>query len=106
MGKSMEEGKLAVDSGYWPLYRFNPALAEQGKNPLILESKAPDGSLQTFLSGENRYAQLEQQYPEESKRLRALLEKEYLERYYQLKQLADLQPIGEYIATEAKKEKK
>jgi len=103
MGKSMEEGKLAVDSGYWPLYRFNPALAEQGKNPLILESKAPDGSLQAFLSGENRYAQLEQLYPEESKRLRALLEKEYLERYYLLKQLAELPPIGEYAAAEAKK---
>lgn len=44
MGKSMEEGKLAVDSGYWPLYRFNPELAEQGKAPLTLESKAPDGN--------------------------------------------------------------
>ena len=48
MGKSMEEGKLAVDSGYWPLYRFNPELAEQGKAPLTLESKAPDGTLRDF----------------------------------------------------------
>jgi pyruvate-ferredoxin/flavodoxin oxidoreductase len=103
MGKSMEEGKLAVESGYWPLYRFNPALAAEGKNPLLLESKAPDGTLQAFLSGENRYAQLEQQYPEESKRLRAQIEKEYLERYYQLKQLSELAPIGEYITTEEKK---
>jgi pyruvate-ferredoxin/flavodoxin oxidoreductase len=102
MGKSMEEGKLAVESGYWPLYRFNPALAEQGKNPLLLESKAPDGTLQAFLSGENRYAQLEKQYPEESRRLRAQIEKQYLERYYQLKQLSELPPINEYAAAEAK----
>jgi len=105
MGKSMEQARLAVESGYWPLYRFNPTLAAQGKNPLILESKAPDGTLQEFLSGENRYAQLEQLYPEESKRLRAQIEKEYTERYYQLKQLAELQPIGEYIAAAAKPKK-
>lgn len=97
MGKSQEEGKLAVESGYWPLYRFNPSLTEEGKNPLVLESKAPDGSLQSFLSGENRYAQLERQAPEESKRLRAELEKEYVERYYHLKQLSELPPIGVVI---------
>jgi pyruvate:ferredoxin (flavodoxin) oxidoreductase, homodimeric len=98
MGKSMEEAKLAVTSGYWPLYRYNPDLAHEGKNPLILESKAPDGSLQAFLSGENRYAQLEKQSPEESKRLRALLEKEYVERYYLLKQLSELPAISEVVA--------
>jgi pyruvate-ferredoxin/flavodoxin oxidoreductase len=90
MGKSMEESKLAVDSGYWPLYRFDPSLATTGKNPLVLESKAPDGTLQSFLSGENRYAQLEQSNPEESRRLRAMLEKAYGARYAQFKQLADL----------------
>ena len=95
MGKSMEEGKLAVESGYWPLYRYNPSLHAEGKNPLTLDSKAPDGSLQSFLSGENRYAQLEKMAPEESKRLRGQLEKEYVERYYYLKQLADLPPVSE-----------
>jgi pyruvate-ferredoxin/flavodoxin oxidoreductase len=95
MGKSMEEGREAVKSGYWPLYRFNPDLAEAGKNPLQLDSKVPDGTLQTFLAGENRYAQLEQSDPEESKRLRGLLEKEYTTRYYRLKQLADLPPVSE-----------
>ena len=98
MGKSMEESRLAVSSGYWPLYRYNPELTAEGKNPLILESKAPDGTLQSFLSGENRYAQLEKQNPEESKRLRALLEKEYIERYYMLKQLSELPPVSELIA--------
>ncbi len=95
MGKSIEEEKLAVDSGYWPLYRYNPLLAAEGKNPLILESKEPDGTLQTFLSGENRYAQLEKSAPEESKRLRAGLEKQYAERYAYLKQLASLPGLGE-----------
>ncbi|MDR3176761.1 MAG: pyruvate:ferredoxin (flavodoxin) oxidoreductase [Desulfovibrio sp.] len=97
MGKSMEEGKEAVKSGYWPLYRYNPALAEAGKNPLQLDSKAPDGTLQTFLSGENRYAQLERLDPEESRRLRVLLEKNYAERYARLKQLADLPPLSEAV---------
>ncbi len=90
MGKSMEEGKQAVESGYWPLYRYNPLLSEEGKNPLVLESKAPDGTLQAFMSGENRYAQLEKQNPEESKRLRAQIEKDYIRRYNHLKQLASL----------------
>ena len=90
MGKSMEEAKLAVDSGYWPLYRFNPALVQEGKNPLVLESKAPDGSLQAFLAGENRYTQLEKLNPQESARLRAGIEVEYMERYLTLKQLAEL----------------
>lgn len=95
MGKSQEEEKRAVESGYWPLYRFNPELAKEGKNPLQFESKAPDGSIQQFLSGENRYAQLEKMMPEESKRLRGLLETEYSERYQKLAQFAALPPITE-----------
>lgn len=90
MGKSIEEEKLAVDSGYWPLYRYNPDLAAQDKNPLVFESKEPDGNLQSFLSGENRYAQLESLAPAESKVLRAALEKEYNKRFNYLKQLAEL----------------
>ncbi|MHC1701871.1 MAG: pyruvate:ferredoxin (flavodoxin) oxidoreductase [Humidesulfovibrio sp.] len=89
MGKSQEEGRLAVTSGYWPLYRFNPQLADQGQNPFKLESKAPDGTLQAFLSGENRYAILEKAMPEESKRLRAGIETAYLKRYQQLMLLDD-----------------
>ncbi len=90
MGKSMEEGKLAVETGYWPLYRFNPDLAAQGQNPFIFESKAPNGELQAFLSGENRYALLEKQAPEDSKRLRMQIEAECKERYEYLKALAAL----------------
>ena len=88
MGKSMEEGKLAVDSGYWPLYRFNPELAEQGKAPLTLESKAPNGTLRDFLAGENRYAQLKSIAPQDSERLQNDLEKAYNDRYQLLKYMA------------------
>ncbi len=51
MGKSQEEEKSAVEAGYWPLYRFDPQLAE-GKNPFQLDSKEPTGNLQDFLMGE------------------------------------------------------
>jgi pyruvate-ferredoxin/flavodoxin oxidoreductase len=90
MGKSQLEAKLAVDSGFWPMFRYNPDLQAQGKKPFILDSKAPDGTLQSFLSDENRFAALEKLFPEESKKLRAQMEKEVEERYLTLKQMAEL----------------
>jgi pyruvate-ferredoxin/flavodoxin oxidoreductase len=95
MSKSMEEGRLAVDSGYWPLYRYIPDLAKQGKNPFVFESKAPDGTMQEFLAGENRYAALVKIDPEASKKLRADLEKACNDRYSYYKSLADLPGLGE-----------
>jgi pyruvate-ferredoxin/flavodoxin oxidoreductase len=89
MGRSQEESRLAVASGYWPLYRYNPQLTAEGKNPFILDSKEPDGSLQEFLAGEVRYASLKQTFPEEAARLDALLEAQYQERYLMLKKLAE-----------------
>ncbi len=89
MGKSQQEEKLAVESGYWPMFRFNPLLAREGKNPFILDSKEPDGTLQEFLSGEVRFAALEKSFPEESKRLRAALGEEVEEKYAMLKMMAD-----------------
>ncbi|MBL0701030.1 MAG: pyruvate:ferredoxin (flavodoxin) oxidoreductase [Desulfosarcina sp.] len=89
MGKSQEEAKLAVKCGYWPLYRYNPVLKDEGKNPFILDSKAPDGTLQEFLAGEVRYASLQKSFPDESKRLTAKLEEEYNKRYEALKLMAD-----------------
>ncbi len=95
MGKSQEEIKLAVECGYWPLYRHNPELKKEGKNPFLLDSKAPKFEmLQEFLSGEVRYASLEKAFPDESKRLRAIIEEEYKERYEALKLLADPTSIG------------
>jgi len=89
MGKTQEETKLAVQAGYWPLYRYNPTLKAQGKNPFILDSKEPDGTLREFLAGEVRYASLEKIFPEEAQKLHSRLEKEFTERYRALKQLAD-----------------
>ena len=97
MGKSQAETELAVKCGYWPLYRYNPLLAKEGKNPFTLDSKEPDGNLQQFLAGEVRYAALQKLFPEEAKRLDTRLEAEFTERYQHLKRMAD----AEYQAVEA-----
>ncbi|MCP4695078.1 MAG: pyruvate:ferredoxin (flavodoxin) oxidoreductase, partial [Desulfobacterales bacterium] len=85
MGRSQEEARLAVESGYWPLYRYNPLMKEKGDNPFILDSKDPDGSLREFLRGEVRYAALEKTFPEEAETLHARLEQEFTERYEAMK---------------------
>ncbi len=61
---SQEEEKKAVDSGYWILYRYNPELKKEGKNPLILDSKEPKIPLKEFLEGETRYTSLKQTFPD------------------------------------------
>ena len=91
MGKSMEEAKQAVATGYWPLYRYNPDLVNERKNPFQLDSKAPSANLEEFLSGENRYASLAKKDPETSRKLRDELIKSYEMRYALLKQQADLE---------------
>jgi pyruvate-ferredoxin/flavodoxin oxidoreductase len=88
MGKSQDEMKLAVQCGYWPLYRFNPQLKAEGKNPFLLDSKAPDGSLQQFLSGEVRYASLQKAFPAEAMQLNTRLEEEFKARHAALQRLA------------------
>ena len=95
MGKTQEEMKLAVQSGYWPLYRFNPELEAEGKNPFTLDSKDPDGTLQEFLAGEVRYASLKKTFPEESTRLSQLLEEEYTKRFAALKRRAAAGGVAE-----------
>ena len=75
MGKSQAEEKAAVECGYWHLYRFNPELTAQGKNPFILESKEPDWSkFQSFIKGEVRYASLMKAFPAEAEELFAKTE--------------------------------
>ena len=64
MSKSQEEEKLAVDCGYWHLFRFNPTLKAEGKNPFQLDSKAPTEDFQAFLERENRFASLKRTDPE------------------------------------------
>jgi len=88
MGKSQEEEKLAVEAGYWPLYRYDPRLAAENKNPFQLDMKEPSGDFQEFLMGEVRYASLVQSFPEEAARLHARLEAEYKERYETYKEMA------------------
>ncbi len=89
MGKTQNEAKLAVESGYWPMFRYNPGLIDEGKNPFILDYKEPNGTLQEFLSNEVRFAALEKSHPDESKRLRAKIEEEVNNRYKLLKAMAD-----------------
>ena len=77
MGKGMGEGKKAVQSGRWILYRFNPALKAQGKNPLTLDSGAPTIKLEEFESSENRFQSLAKSNPEVAARLMKLAQAEY-----------------------------
>ena len=64
MGKSQQEEKLAVECGYWSLYRYNPQLEEEGKNPFVMDSNTPDWSkFQAFLNGEVRYTSLKKAFP-------------------------------------------
>ncbi len=67
MGKTQAQGKFAVESGYWHLYRYNPALEDEGKNPFLLDSKDPQwDEFQSFLKSEVRYTSLQKSFPEEA----------------------------------------
>jgi pyruvate-ferredoxin/flavodoxin oxidoreductase len=89
MGKTQEEEKRAVESGYWPLYRYDPRLAEEGKNPFQLDYQQPNGSIHDFLMGEVRYAALTQTFPGEAERLQKLLEESTTARYKAYKNMAE-----------------
>ena len=88
MGMSQEEMKKAVDVGYWPLYRFNPALKDEGKNPFTLDSKEPLEGFKEFLMGEVRYSSLTRTFPKNAETLFKKAEEDMKERYAQYKQLA------------------
>ena len=90
MGKSVAQEKRAVESGYWHLYRYNPMLREQGKNPFILDSKEPTGSIREFLESEIRFTQLQNTFPEVAEELYAKAERDARERYETYKRLAEL----------------
>jgi pyruvate-ferredoxin/flavodoxin oxidoreductase len=89
MSKSQAEEKLAVDTGYWILYRYNPALAKEGKNPLQLDSREPKMEYEAFLKNEVRYRTLVQQYPDQAKVLFAQAAAEAKTRYETYKKMAE-----------------
>ena len=88
MGFSQEQTKRAVESGYWQLYRFNPLLKEEGKNPFSLDSKEPTRSFREFIDSEVRYASLSKAFPDEAEALFAKTEKDAMERLDSYKRLA------------------
>ena len=89
MTKTQAEQKLAVDTGYWILYRYNPLLAREGKNPLTLDSKEPKLDYQTFLNNEVRYRVLAQQHPEISEILFKQAAAEAAKRFQDYKKMAE-----------------
>ena len=81
MANTIAEEKKAVQTGYWHLWRYNPLLKEEGKNPFILDSKEPTGTVKEFLEGENRYLMLKKAFPEIAVELFDKAEKDLIERY-------------------------
>lgn len=88
MGCSQLEEKRAVECGYWSMYRFNPMLKEEGKNPFTLDSKEPTGNFREFLLGEVRYSSLKKLFPEHAEALYEKTEKDAKERLEGYKKLA------------------
>jgi pyruvate-ferredoxin/flavodoxin oxidoreductase len=69
MANAMQEMKAAVDAGYWHLFRYDPRLIDQGKNPFQMDSKAPSADYLQFIKGETRYASLAITFPERAEAL-------------------------------------
>ncbi|MCI0497629.1 MAG: pyruvate:ferredoxin (flavodoxin) oxidoreductase, partial [Thermoplasmata archaeon] len=89
MGKTQAEEKLAVDAGYWFLYRYDPRLKAEGKNPFQLDSKEPTADVKDFIMGEVRYNSLYLTFPEEAKKLHDALAEGQRERYLKYKRMAE-----------------
>jgi len=88
--KGLDQQKLAVQSGYWPLYRCNPALAEQGKNPLTLDSKEPTIPLEQYAYNETRYRMLLQSDEKRAEELMQLAKHDVQARWQQYREMADI----------------
>jgi pyruvate-ferredoxin/flavodoxin oxidoreductase len=91
MAKGMNQQKLAVDSGYWPLYRYDPALKAEGKNPLQLDSRAPKIPLKDYAYNETRYRMLAQIDPRAAERLLDLAQEASNEHWQKYEQLATME---------------
>ena len=99
MGASQLEAKKAVEAGYWGMYRYNPALLEQGKNPFSIDSKEPTASFKEFLMGEVRYSSLQKQFPEQAEALFVKTEQDAKERLESYKRMA--KSFAEAVAPKA-----
>ncbi|HOA80791.1 MAG TPA: thiamine pyrophosphate-dependent enzyme, partial [Defluviitaleaceae bacterium] len=86
---SQEQTKKAVEAGYWHLYRYNPLLKEEGKNPFILDSKAPTGDYKEFIMGEVRYSSLARSFPEVADELFEQSKEDAKERFETYQKLAE-----------------
>ena len=92
MAKGMTQQKLAVDSGHWPLYRYNPALADAGKNPFQLDSNDPKIPLKDYIYNEGRYRMLQQSDPAVAKFLLGRAQEAVNDRWLRYKQLSKMEP--------------
>lgn len=90
MGCTQLREKQAVDAGYWHLYRYNPELKKEGKNPFILDSKEPTESFKEFLMGEVRYASLTKTFPEIARDLFGKAEEEAKAKYESYRAMAEV----------------
>ncbi len=89
MGKTQENAKLAVECGYWQLYRFNPLKKEAGENPFSLDSKEPTGNFREFLMDQVRYSSLQSEFPDSAEALYQKAEKDAMERIEGYKRMAE-----------------
>jgi pyruvate-ferredoxin/flavodoxin oxidoreductase len=90
----MDQQKAAVQSGYWPLYRYNPDLSKLGKNPMQLDSRAPSLPLEKYIYNETRYTMLTHSDPEAAKRLLKLAEEDVHDRWRDYQNLAAMPMNG------------
>jgi pyruvate-ferredoxin/flavodoxin oxidoreductase len=88
MAKGLEQQALATQSGHWPLYRYDPQLADEGKNPFQLDSKQPSIPLKQYAYNENRYRILEQTDPETAAQLMEAGQETVNERWKKYEELA------------------
>jgi pyruvate-ferredoxin/flavodoxin oxidoreductase len=95
MSHSLEQQRLAVQSGHWPLFRFNPNLAREGKHPMQLDSRAPSIPLESYLYNEARYTSLKQSHPEDAEKLLAVAQRDVKERWKVYEAFAKMPVDGE-----------
>jgi pyruvate-ferredoxin/flavodoxin oxidoreductase len=98
----LEQQKLAVQSGHWPMFRYNPAVAAEGKNPFILDCKAPSIPLEKYIYNETRYTMLVHSKPDDARRLLAEAQADVMNRWRIYEQMAAM-PGSEVKATEGGK---